>query len=96
MPRILKIEKDMDAAIMAQMRGNFARLAEIRENLEIDMKNVKFIDGSGIGGLVFLYKRLRANGHSLTVRNVGGQPLRLFHHLRMQNLIVSNLHPQAV
>ena len=89
MSRTLKIKEDMDAITMADMKATFDELAEAQEAVEIDMAAVEFIDSSGVGGLVFLYKRLLANGHKLTVTNVGGQPLRLLTHLRMQGLISS-------
>ena len=89
MSRTLKIKEDMDAITMADMKATCDELAEAQEAVEIDMAAVEFIDSSGVGGLVFLYKRLLANGHKLTVTNVGGQPLRLLTHLRMQGLIAS-------
>ena len=89
MSRMLKIEEDMDAITMAEMKATFDELAEAQEAVEIDMAAVEFIDSSGVGGLVFLYKRLLANSLKLTVTNVQGQPLRLLTHLRMQGLIAS-------
>ena len=80
----------MDAATMADMRETFDQLAEAQENVEINMKGVEFIDSSGVGGLVFLYKRLLASGFKLTINNISGQPLRLLTHLRMQGLIATN------
>lgn len=90
MSRTLKIKEDMDAITMADMKATFDELAEAHEAVEIDMAAVEFIDSSGVGGLVFLYKRLLANGNKLTVINVSGQPLRLLTHLRMQGLIASS------
>ncbi|MEP2944417.1 MAG: STAS domain-containing protein [Hyphomicrobiales bacterium] len=90
MSRVLKIEDDMDAATMADMREIFDKLADTQENVELDMKGVEFIDSSGVGGLVFLYKRLLSSGFKLTIHNISGQPLRLLTHLRMQGLIASN------
>lgn len=90
MSKVLKIENDMDASTMANMRDTFDQLAEAHENIEIDMKDVEFIDSSGVGGLVFLYKRLLSSGFKLTINNVSGQPLRLLMHLRMQGLIATN------
>ena len=95
MSRMLKIEEDMDAVTMAEMKATFDELAEAQESVVIDMAAVEFIDSSGVGGLVFLYKRLLANSLKLTVTNVGGQPLRLLTHLRMQGLIASTSKSKA-
>lgn len=95
MSRMLKIEQDMDAITMAELRTTFDELAEAKQNVEIDMASVEFIDSSGIGGLVFLYKRLLAGGFKLTATNVGGQPLRLLTHLRMQGLVETTRDEKA-
>lgn len=83
----LKMNKDMDAMTMADMRDVFDDLANANENVMLDLADVSFIDSSGIGGLVFLYKRLFARGYRLHLTAVGGQPLRLLSHLRMDELI---------
>lgn len=85
---VLKIEEDMDAMAMAGLRDIFDDLANTVDNVTLDLSRVSFIDSSGIGGLVFLYKRLVARGHRLQLAAVSGQPLRLLSHLRMDELIL--------
>jgi len=77
----------MNAPAMADLRDCFHELAQTRQNIAIDMAKVEYIDSSGIGGLVFLYKRLVSAGHELHLVNVHGQPLHLLTRLRMQTLL---------
>ena len=77
----------MDAAAMAAIRPQFEALAQGAEDVELDLSKVSFIDSSGIGGIVFLYKRLVAAGRRLTVRGLGGQPLQMFKYLRITDML---------
>ena len=46
-----------------------------------------FIDSSGIGAIVFLFKRLAARRARLVVTGLGGQPLQMFKLLRLDRSI---------
>ncbi len=82
-----EILEDMDAAGMRRLRPELERLADSGDDVELDLSRVDFIDSSGIGGIVFLYKRLRASGHDLRLCRVRAQPRKLFHNLRMAHLL---------
>ncbi len=60
MTRKLRIQDDLDAGTMTTVRVLFEELAAANEDIALDVTNVSFIDSSGVGGLVFLYKRLNA------------------------------------
>jgi anti-sigma B factor antagonist len=85
--QIVKISQDMDAATMAALKGEFETLATSAKNVRLDLADVEFIDSSGIGGIVFLFKRLRERSLNLSLVNVGGQPLRLMQELHLGFLI---------
>jgi len=82
-----KIPEDMDAAGMRRLRPELERLADSDDTVELDLSRVDFIDSSGVGGIVFLYERLRASGHDLRLSRVRPQPRKLFHNLRMTHLL---------
>jgi anti-anti-sigma factor len=85
--RIVNITQDMDAASMASMKPLFQELADGETDVCLDLRGVDFIDSSGIGGIVFVFKRLREHSHSIALSNVHGQPLRLLQHLRLEFLL---------
>lgn len=87
MARLVHIGEDMDAAAMTRLKPVFEDLALGSEDVTLDLTGVDFVDSSGIGGLVFLYKRLRVSGRKLRLRGVVGQPLQLITHLRLADLI---------
>lgn len=83
MSRVVPIASDMDAAGMTRLRVEFEQLAQANEDVVLDLAKVGFLDSSGVGGIVYLFKRLRAAGRTLRLANVGGQPLQLLSHLQL-------------
>lgn len=82
-----RIETDMDAERVSGLRAEFETLADAGEDVALDLGRVRFIDFSGIGAIVFLFKRLSARERKLSIMNVQGQPLRLFVQLRLTFLL---------
>ena len=62
-------------------------IAEIEDDIEIDMSACSFLDSSGVGAIVFLYKRKRARGFVVTLNGLSGQPLKLLRHLGVAGLL---------
>ena len=87
MAKVVRIGEDMDAAAMARLKPLFEELASGTDDVTLDLTGVEFVDSSGIGGLVFLYKRLRLGARRLRLRGASGQPLQLIAHLRLSDLI---------
>lgn len=91
--------------LVLTLYGEFDALgsAEIRDELEsvvaqsspehvfLDLQNVVFIDSSGVGAIVFLYKRLRENSRQLKITGAHGQPRELLELLRIHKAIPVSL-----
>lgn len=87
-PRVISVDGDMDALAIKQLRSEFENVVENDDrDVCVDMTRVEFIDSSGIGALVFLFKRLTAVGRGLDIRGVHGQPRDLFSLLRIGKAI---------
>ncbi len=87
MARAYKVPGDMDAAAMKVQRPVFEQLADSGEDIVIDMSEVEFIDSSGVGAIVFLYKRLLGANRKLTLQKLNGQPMQLLTYLRLTDLV---------
>ena len=85
--RIVQIKRDMDAAAMAEMKPMFEELADGVESVCFDLGGVGFLDSSGVGGIVFVFKRLQKRSRQVTLTNVEGQPLRLLRQLRLEFML---------
>lgn len=85
---LIKISGDFDINQAESARQLFSQLLEtLKHDVFVDLRDVPFIDSSGIGAIVFLYKRLRCLGKELEIRNLQSQPLELIQLLRIDRII---------
>lgn len=79
-----------DAQTVSALEDDFQTLInDGKGRLILDLSQVDFIDSSGIGSIVFLYKRLRAQSRELILDGVNGQPERLISSLRVDKTITT-------
>lgn len=86
----LSLKNELDALTIEALRDDFERLGNSGQDVDLDFTEVTFIDSSGIGALVFLFKRLRATKSTLRLHGVQGQPLELIQYLRIDKSIQVN------
>jgi len=85
---ILKIATDLDTENVVSLQPRLEALVdEHAENIILDFTNVTFIDSTGIGAIVFLFKRLTSQRRTLSLLKVSGQPYKLMTMLRVENAI---------
>ncbi len=72
-----KAPSRLDSASVSTLRTDFENLASARDDVIVDLARTEVLDGSGVGAIVFAFKRLSTKGLRLTIRNVSGQPLDL-------------------
>ena len=70
----------------------FEELATQKNDVTIDMSAVELLDGSGLGALAFIYKRLRSAGCQVKLINVRGQPLSVLEKLGVAGSLLANLN----
>lgn len=90
-----KFETDMDAATMADFKPLIEEIAASEEDVQIDMSGVTFVDSSGVGGLVYLFKRLKTRSLRLVLINASGQPQRLLLQLRLGFLLADGVQDRV-
>lgn len=83
----LDIEGSLDALAVDILRPRFDDLVQDKSDVVLNLSQIEFIDSSGIGAIVFLFKRLRALDRNLSLSGVHGQPLELLKHLRIDHAI---------
>jgi anti-anti-sigma factor len=83
----LHLRGGLDSEASTALRDSLAALATVQaREVVIDLSHVTFIDGSGLGALSFLFKRLSARGRRLTLAGVSGQPLAMLRHLGLAKI----------
>ena len=86
---LIEFSGEMDAAGCADIRPELEQILSTSEQktVVLDLADVSFIDSSGIGVIVFLYKRFKSRSQALEIVNVQGQPRELIELLRIGSAI---------
>jgi anti-sigma B factor antagonist len=88
-PVVLKIDGELDAVTVPELRAAIDRLADSRpSHVVVDLSSLRVIDSSGVGAIVSLYKRVRATGGDVRVTGLRDQPLAIFQLLRLDRVLV--------
>jgi anti-sigma B factor antagonist len=83
----LAISGELDALTVPEIRPEIDRIvAEGEKTVVVDLTDLRLVDSSGIGAIVSLFKRVRAEGRQFEVTGVQGQPLQIFQVLRLDRV----------
>jgi anti-sigma B factor antagonist len=87
---ILRIEGTLDAATAPDLRGVVdAIVDEGRLAITLELSGLRLIDSSGVGVIVSLFKRVRANGGQVRIQGLRDQPRAIFRLLRLDRVFPS-------
>lgn len=88
----LSVLGDMDAMGCKSLQPQIDKVIfeDTHKEVEIDLSQVSFLDSSGVGAIVYLYKRLIEKKRVMRIENAHGQPLELITLLRISNAIPVN------
>ncbi len=82
----LVIEGALDALTVRDIREILdAVVADGPRRVTVDLENVKLIDSTGIGAIVSLFKRVKANGGDVVVIGAREQPLAVLKLLKLDD-----------
>ena len=86
----LRIEGELDAVSIPDVRPTIDTLiAERPPRIVVDLSRLRLIDSSGVGALVFLYKKAKEYGGVMTVQGLRDQPLSIFKLLRLDRVLLA-------
>jgi anti-sigma B factor antagonist len=84
---LLRLGGELDALSCPELRPVLDMLAEQAKcTVTVDLSELRLIDSSGVGVLVSLYKRVRANGGDVRFEGATAQPLVIFKLLRLDRV----------
>lgn len=84
---IIQLSDNFDAETVISMKDELETFSHANRDIIFDLSLVRFIDSSGIGAIVFLYKRLATRGFTVSVAGLAQQPLELFQMLFLDKTI---------
>lgn len=86
----LVIEGELDAVTVSELRPELEKMVKARPTLvEVDLSTLRMVDSSGVGALVSLYKRVRAQGGNVSIKGLRDQPLAIFRLLRLDRVMLN-------
>ena len=87
---IVTLEGSFDALSTPRVRSTLdALVTDKRPDVAMDLSSLRSIDSSGVGAVVSLYKRVRAQGGRVRVQGLHGQPLAIFRLLRLDRVLAA-------
>jgi anti-sigma B factor antagonist len=85
---VLRVRGELDALSCPELRPVLDTLAAKGKCVvTVDLSELRLIDSSGVGAMVSLYKRVRANGGEVKFVGVTAQPLVIFKLLRLDRAL---------
>jgi anti-sigma B factor antagonist len=83
----LEIEGTLDAVTAPDLRNVVDQLVnERRPSVTLELSSLRLIDSSGVGVIVSLFKRIRANGGQVKIVGLRDQPRAIFRLLRLDRV----------
>lgn len=83
----LEIEGTLDAVTAPELRTVVDQLVnEHRKSITLELSQLRLIDSSGVGVIVSLFKRVRANGGQVKIVGLRDQPRAIFRLLRLDRV----------
>jgi anti-sigma B factor antagonist len=83
----VRIEGTLDAVTAPELRTVVDELVQqARKSVTLELSALRLIDSSGVGVIVSLFKRVRANGGSVRIVGLRDQPMAIFKLLRLDRV----------
>lgn len=81
---------DSSSSKQAQITIDEVLAHDSHPEIEIDLRHVHFLDSSGIGAIVYFFKRLVESERHMRIEHAHGQPLKMLQLLRIGSAIPLN------
>jgi anti-anti-sigma factor len=86
---VLNVAGELDAVSVPELRPELDQIiSEGWKTIVIDLAHLRLIDSSGVGALVYLFRRGRENGGKVVVRGAKEQPLAILRLLKLDQLLL--------
>jgi anti-anti-sigma factor len=86
----LHITGELDAVSVPDLRPVLDDLiGKGHKKIIVDLAGLRLIDSSGVGAIVYLFRRVRGLGGSVVVRGATDQPLAILRLLKLDQILIS-------
>jgi len=85
----LNITGELDAVSVPDLRPVLDDLiSKGHKRIVVDLSGLRLIDSSGVGAIVYLFRKLRAVGGTVSVRGAADQPLAILRLLKLDQILL--------
>lgn len=85
---VFTIEGRLDARLIQQQREQLENItANIDRPVVFDMSQIDYLDSSGIGFLVYVFKRIAPSQHAMAITGLKDQPRKTIRMLQIDRMI---------
>lgn len=85
----LNITGELDALSVPDLRPVLDDLiSKGHKKIVVDLSGLRLIDSSGVGAIVYLFRKLRAVGGTVSVRGAADQPLAILRLLKLDTILL--------
>jgi anti-sigma B factor antagonist len=85
----LNITGELDALSVPDLRPVLDDLIlKGHKKIVVDLSGLRLIDSSGVGAIVYLFRKLRAVGGTVSVRGAADQPLAILRLLKLDQILL--------
>jgi anti-sigma B factor antagonist len=85
----LNITGELDAVSVPDLRPVLDDLiSKGHKKIVVDLSGLRLIDSSGVGAIVYLFRKLRAVGGTVSVRGAADQPLAILRLLKLDQILL--------
>jgi anti-anti-sigma factor len=87
----LNITGELDAVSVPDLRPVLDDLiSKGHKKIVVDLKGLRLIDSSGVGAIVYLFRRVRGLGGTVVVRGASDQPLAILRLLKLDQILIDS------
>jgi anti-sigma B factor antagonist len=85
----LNITGELDAVSVPELRPHIDDLiSKGHKKIVVDLKGLRLIDSSGVGAIVYLFRRVKGLGGTVVVRGANDQPLAILRLLKLDQILL--------
>ena len=83
------VDGELDTRTVPELRKAIEGVVSSNpKHVDVDLSGLRMLDSSGVGALVSLYKRVRAQGGQVVMIGLRDQPLAIFRLLRLDRVMI--------
>ena len=85
----LHISGELDAVAVPELRPVLDDIINKgHKQIVVDLAGLRLIDSSGVGAIVYLFRRVRGLGGTVVVRGASDQPLAILRLLKLDQILI--------